>query len=50
MKPVMPAVLALAGLALLAITGKVVSAEHESPAAERKEQATDKAKPPVKKP
>ena len=33
-----------------AITGKVLSAEHESPAAEKKEQAKDKAKPPVKKP
>ena len=33
-----------------ATTGKVVSAEHESPAAEKKEQAKDKAKAPVKKP
>jgi uncharacterized membrane protein YkoI len=33
-----------------AITGKVVSAEHESPAAEKKEEAKDKAKAPVKKP
>jgi len=27
-----------------------VAAEHESPAAEKKEQEKDKAKPPVKKP
>jgi len=33
-----------------AVTGKVVAAEHESPAAERAEQAKDKAKTAVKKP
>ena len=33
-----------------AMTGKVVAAEHESPAAEKKEQNKDKAKAPVKKP
>ena len=33
-----------------AVTGKVLAAEHESPAAEKAEQAKDKAKPPVKKP
>jgi uncharacterized membrane protein YkoI len=33
-----------------AITGKVVAAEHESPAAEKKERDKDKAKTPVKKP
>ena len=33
-----------------AVTGKVLAAEHESPAAEKKEQAKDKAKIPMKKP
>lgn len=33
-----------------AITGKVVSVEHESPAAEKKEEGKDVRKPPVKKP
>jgi len=33
-----------------AVTGKVLSAEHESPAAEKKEKEKDKAKSPVKKP
>ena len=33
-----------------AVTGKILAAEHESPAAEKAEQAKDKAKAPVKKP
>jgi uncharacterized membrane protein YkoI len=33
-----------------AITGKIVSVEHESPAAEKQEQKKDQAKAPVKKP
>lgn len=33
-----------------AVTGKLLTAEHESPAAEKAEQAKDRAKAPAKKP